>query len=128
MFSRILWIPANPQTETYSSNSSNLIRRPKADFSSTLEANISGNVSSTRKASPVQIKEARIISHPTPKSSPARKPFVPPTEPIVPLNPFEDDYDEEKNPFAQEDEDAVDGGAKDSPDDDYDKNLNPFAS
>lgn len=42
-------------------------------------------------------------------------------------NPFEEDnYDESKNPFAEEVDDATNPFAQD--DDDYDKNLNPFES
>ncbi|CAG4951589.1 unnamed protein product [Colias eurytheme] len=40
-------------------------------------------------------------------------------------NPFEDTYDETKNPFA--DEESSDPANPFSEDDDYDKNLNPFA-
>lgn len=71
----------------------------------------------------------------TPKSSPIEKSFVPPKNPIVPLNPFEaDDYDESKNPFANDDDDDANNPFKDdddnyavgNDDDDYNKNLNPF--
>jgi hypothetical protein len=42
-------------------------------------------------------------------------------------NPFdEDDYDESKNPFA--DEESMNPFSGDNDDDDYDKNLNPFAT
>jgi len=105
-----------------------------------LEANISGTgsgLSTPRgKASPVPIREARILNSTTPKSSPVERLFVPPKTLIVPSNPFEtDDYDESKNPFANDDDDDAtnpfkddnndnDGTSKD--DDDYNRNLNPF--
>lgn len=111
-------------------------------YSSSLEANISGTGSglstprgNSTKASPVPIREARILNSTTPKSSPIEKSFVPPKNPIVPLNPFEtDDYDESKNPFANDDDDDANNPFKDDDDndavgnndDDYNRNLNPF--
>lgn len=112
-------------------------------YSSSLEANISGagtgsGLSTPRnstKASPVPIREARILNSTTPKSSPIEKSFVLPKNPIVPLNPFEtDDYDESKNPFANDDDDDdANNPFKDDDDndavgndDDYNRNLNPF--
>lgn len=111
-------------------------------YSSSLEANISGTGSglstprgNSTKASPVPIREARILNSTTPKSSPIEKSFVLPKNPIVPLNPFEtDDYDESKNPFANDDDDDANNPFKDdddnnavgNDDDDYNKNLNPF--
>ncbi|XP_008204135.1 vacuolar protein sorting-associated protein 11 homolog isoform X1 [Nasonia vitripennis] len=102
-------------------------------YSSSLEANIAGSSfstpqNSTRKESPVPIREARIINNPTPKSSPAEKAFIPPKTPIVPSNPFIEDYDESKNPFAEEDDDDKNNPFKDDYDDDYDKNLNRFTN
>ncbi|XP_076240073.1 vacuolar protein sorting 11 isoform X2 [Calliopsis andreniformis] len=100
-------------------------------YSSSMEANISNTGSgistprgNSSKASPVPIREARILNSSTPKSSPIQKTFVPPKTPIVPTNPFEtDDYDESKNPFSgDKDDDDVD----DDDDDDYNKNFNPF--
>lgn len=116
---------------------------PKSDlYSSSLEANISGAGSgistprgNSRKASPVPIREARILNSTTPKSSPVQKSFVPPKTPIMPSNPFEtDDYDESKNPFFKDDNDVTNplkdendtNPFKDNEDDDYNKNLNPF--
>lgn len=112
-------------------------------YSSSLEANISGTGSglstprgNSAKASPVPIREARILNSTTPKSSPIEKSFVPPKNPIVPSNPFEtDDYDESKNPFANDDDDDANNPFKDdddndndadNDDDDYNRNLNPF--
>ncbi|CAL1686711.1 unnamed protein product [Lasius platythorax] len=113
-------------------------------YSSSLEANISGTGSglstprgNSAKASPVPIREARILNSTTPKSSPIEKSFVPPKNPIVPSNPFEtDDYDESKNPFADDDDDDTnnpfkdnddnDNDAADNDDDHYNRNLNPF--
>ncbi|XP_070156564.1 vacuolar protein sorting-associated protein 11 homolog isoform X1 [Polyergus mexicanus] len=111
-------------------------------YSSSLEANISGTGSglstprgNSAKASPVPIREARILNTTTPKSSPIEKSFVPPKNPIMPLNPFEtDDYDESKNPFADDDDDDAnnpfidndDNDATGNDDDDYNRNLNPF--
>lgn len=109
-------------------------------YSSSLEANISGTgsgLSTPRgKASPVPIREARILNSTTPKSSPIEKSFVSPKTPIVLSNPFEtDDYDESKNPFANDDDDDATNPFKDdddndsdgaSKDDDYNRNLNPF--
>ncbi|KAJ8686405.1 hypothetical protein QAD02_022199 [Eretmocerus hayati] len=68
-------------------------------YSSSLEANISGthlsmSQSHFKKELHVPIQEARIMNNPTPKSSPAEKAFVPPKTPLVPSNPFKDDYDE----------------------------------
>lgn len=112
---------------------------PTSDvYSSSLEANISNTGSSgistprgnSRKASPVPIREARILNSSTPKSSPIQKSFVPPKTPIVPTNPFEvDDYDESKNPFSKDDndDDANLVNDNDDDDDDYNKNLNPFS-
>ena len=82
------------------------------------------------RASPIQIKEARIINSFTPKSSPAKKSFIPPKTPIVASNPFHgDDYEEAKNPFADEKDDGDEKNPfMNDTDDDYDKNLNPFAS
>lgn len=103
-------------------------------YSSSLEANITGSgvSSSSRenltKGSPIQIREAKIMNSSSPKSSPIQKSFVPPKAPLVPSNPFkEDDYDEAKNPFAEDDGNDK-NPFKDDADDDYDKNLNPFAS
>lgn len=108
---------------------------PKADiYSSSLEANISGTGSglstprtSSRKASPVPIREARIVNNPSPKSSPAHKSFVPPRTPIVPTNPFVD-YDEKMNPFAEEAEEVDKTNLGDENKNDYNEELNPFAS
>lgn len=125
---------------------------PKSDvYSSSLEVNISDTASNTstprgnsRKASPVPIKEARVLNSTTPKSSPVQKSYVPPKTPIVPSNLFTTgDYDESKNPFS-EDKDDDDSYSfkdddtnpfkdddtnpfKDNDDDDYNKNLNPFS-
>ncbi|XP_063984513.1 vacuolar protein sorting-associated protein 11 homolog [Diachasmimorpha longicaudata] len=102
-------------------------------YSSSLEANVSGSGSglstprsNSRKSSPVSIREARIVNNQSPKASPVTRAFVPPKTPIVPSNPFgESDYDEKKNPFAEEggnpfDEDDNDSGG--SKEDDYNKN------
>ncbi|XP_046752959.1 vacuolar protein sorting-associated protein 11 homolog isoform X2 [Diprion similis] len=100
-------------------------------YSSSFDASLSRPTSGTstprssRKGSPIPIREARILNIPSPKMSPAQKTFIPPKTPIVPSNPFTGDgYDESKNPFA---EDKVEDDAFQD-DDDYDKNLNPFAS
>ncbi|XP_029051219.2 vacuolar protein sorting-associated protein 11 homolog isoform X3 [Osmia bicornis bicornis] len=109
---------------------------PKSDlYSSSLEANISGTGSgistprgNSRKASPVPIREARILNN-TPKSSPIQKSFVtiPPKTPITPSNPFEaDDYDESKNPFSEANDYDDDKNPFKDDEDDYNKNLNPF--
>lgn len=115
-------------------------------YSSSLEANISGAGSglstprgNSAKASPVPIREARILNSTTPKSSPIEKSFVSSKASIMPSNPFEtDDYDESKNPFANDDDDDDDANNpfKDDDDndndragnndDDYNRNLNPF--
>ncbi|XP_046814687.1 vacuolar protein sorting-associated protein 11 homolog [Vespa crabro] len=105
-------------------------------YSSSLEVNISGTGSgistprgNSRKASPVPIREARILNNTTPKSSPIQKFFEPPKAPIVPINHFKtDDYDESKNPFSEDKDDDDKNPFKDDDDDDndYDKNLNPF--
>ncbi|KAL2740379.1 vacuolar protein sorting-associated protein 11 isoform X1 [Vespula squamosa] len=105
-------------------------------YSSSLEVNISGTGSdistprgNSRKASPIPIREARILNNTTPKSSPIQKFFEPPKAPIVPINPFlADDYDESKNPFSEDKYDDDKNPFKDDDDDDndYDKNLNPF--
>lgn len=97
-----------------------------------MEANITGSSFSTsqtntRRESPIPIREARIINNPTPKSSPAEKAFIPPKTPIVPSNPFKEDYDESKNPFADDDDDK-NNPFKDDYNDDYDKNLNRFSN
>ncbi|XP_046969104.1 uncharacterized protein LOC124536630 isoform X2 [Vanessa cardui] len=43
-------------------------------------------------------------------------------------NPFDDTYDESKNPFADDEiNDPTNPFAEDDDDDDYDKNLNPFS-
>lgn len=99
-------------------------------YSSSLEANITSSdftkpQTSSRKESPIPIREAKIINNPTPKSSPADKAFIPPRTPIVPSNPFKDEYDESKNPFAEDDGDE-NNPFRDDYDDDYDKNLNRF--
>ncbi|XP_014209287.1 vacuolar protein sorting-associated protein 11 homolog, partial [Copidosoma floridanum] len=65
----------------------------------------------------------------SPKSSPVEKACVLPMSPIVPLNPFIDEYDEFKNPFAERDTENInDTYNKKDPlredDKDYDKNLN----
>ncbi|XP_024946618.1 vacuolar protein sorting-associated protein 11 homolog isoform X2 [Cephus cinctus] len=111
---------------------------PKPDiYSSSLEANISGtgsNIStpklaSSRKASPIPIREARILNNSTPKSSPAQKSFIPPKTPIAPTNPFTgEEYDEAMNPFSEDKDDDVHNSVKNDDADDYDKNLNPFSS
>lgn len=103
-------------------------------YSSSLEANISGPASGTstprtssRRGSPIPIREARILNNPSPKLSPAQKNFIPPKAPITTSNPFgRDSYDESKNPFA-EDDDHTENKPYDG-NDDYDRNFNPFAS
>ncbi|XP_012258670.2 vacuolar protein sorting-associated protein 11 homolog [Athalia rosae] len=103
-------------------------------YSSSLEANISESASgssttrtSSRKASPIPIRDTRILNNPSPKMSPAQKNFIPPKAPIASLNPFKRDlYDESKNPFAEDD--GTEEIQSFSKDDDYDKNLNPFTS
>lgn len=115
---------------------------PKSDlYSSSLEANISGTASdistprgNSRKASPIPIREARILNSTTPKSSPIQKSYIPPKTPIVSSNPFGiDDYDESKNPFSEDKDDDTnpfkdndDTNPFNDDDDDYNKNLNPF--
>ncbi|XP_066597141.1 vacuolar protein sorting-associated protein 11 homolog [Prorops nasuta] len=89
------------------------LRFPKAEVhSSAIDANISGTGSglstphdNSRKASPVPIKEARILNVTTPKSSPGQKTFIPPRTPLAPsTNPFEKKpYDERLNPFYNDD-------------------------
>lgn len=88
-------------------------------FSSSLEANI------TR---PTNLRD----------KSPKVTPYGSPKKPIYsiasnlanqrPKNPFEDDdgYDEAKNPFAEDEQDAVEVD-KSNPFEEYDNNLNPFA-
>ncbi|XP_046409664.1 vacuolar protein sorting-associated protein 11 homolog isoform X1 [Neodiprion fabricii] len=102
-------------------------------YSSSFDTSLSGPTSGTstprssRKGSPILIREARILNISSPKMSPAQKTFIPPKTPIVPLNPFTGDgYDESKNPFAEDNNTAEDDPFQE--DDDYDKNLNPFAS
>ncbi|XP_046491290.1 vacuolar protein sorting-associated protein 11 homolog isoform X2 [Neodiprion pinetum] len=102
-------------------------------YSSSFDTSLSGPTSGTstprssRKGSPIPIREARILNISSPKMSPAQKTFIPPKTPIVPLNPFTGDgYDESKNPFAEDNNTVEDDPFQE--DDDYDKNLNPFAS
>ncbi|XP_011305315.1 vacuolar protein sorting-associated protein 11 homolog [Fopius arisanus] len=100
-------------------------------YSTSLEANVSASPRSSKKSSPVAIREARIVNNQSPRASPGAKAFVPPKTPIVPANPFaESDYDEKKNPFAEEGTNPFDGDEDDNTgfEDDYNKNLNPFAS
>lgn len=113
-------------------------------YSSSLEANLTWNVveaSSRTSPSPARISPARgspargspdslrnvqplINKTLTPRHSPSPRATPPPkprTEPS--RNPFdEDDYDESKNPFA----DDKSANPFSGDDDDYDKNLNPF--
>ncbi|XP_017759291.1 PREDICTED: vacuolar protein sorting-associated protein 11 homolog [Eufriesea mexicana] len=103
---------------------------PKTDlYSSSLEVNISDTASNST----------------TPKSSPIQKSYVPPKTSIVPSNLFATgDYDESKNPFAEDKDDDDSYSFKgddtnpfkdddtknpfrDNDDDDYNKNLNPFS-
>jgi hypothetical protein len=89
-------------------------------YYSSLEANITENdfsISQTKSIieCPIFIPEATIINNVTPKSSPAKKIFVPPRTPIVPLNPFTD-YDESKNPFYENYNDGINNPSKDNKD------------
>ncbi|KAK0086649.1 hypothetical protein PV325_013769 [Microctonus aethiopoides] len=116
-------------------------------YSTSLEANITNTstgsmLKNSNKTSPVPIKEARIVNNTaSPKMSPINKSFIPPNTPIVPdisttvtKQSKSIDYDERKNPFAdEEDEDddknnPTNDGTSSNDDDDYNKNLNPFAS
>lgn len=110
-------------------------------YSSSLEANITSTGSglstprtNSRKSSPVPIREARIMNNQSPKMSPINKAFIAPRTPIVPANDS-GDYDEKKNPFAEEADDDdknnpfnEDDDTISSREDDYNKNLNPFSS
>lgn len=122
----------NHATDTFPSQptASEILRAiNKTDkYSSSLEANITGSgfssiQTNSRKESPTPNREARINNNLTPKSSPADKAFVPPKTPLVPSNPFVNEYDESKNPFAEDDKNPFND---DDDDDDYDKNLNRF--
>lgn len=76
----------------------------KDPVSSSLEANMSVGSFPTAKSreSPVPVvREEKIVGNPTQKTE---KAFVLPKTPIVPSNPFKEDYDESKNPFADDDE------------------------
>ncbi|XP_058799921.1 vacuolar protein sorting-associated protein 11 homolog isoform X5 [Phymastichus coffea] len=99
-------------------------------YPSSLKANITGSdirtpQATSRKESTIPIREAKIINNPTPKSSPADKAFIPPKTPIVPSNPFKEEYDESKNPFAEDDD--KNNPFNDDYDENYDKNLNRFS-
>ena len=96
-------------------------------YCTSLEDNISDNeflVSQMNlgRESSIAIHEGN-INNSTPKSSPAEQTFIPPKMPIMVSNPFKEQYDESKNPFA-EDDDKNNPFSDDY--DDYDKNLNPF--
>jgi len=90
---------------------------------------------SPARGSPVTVRNVQplinktLISHHSPSSRPTPPPN-PQTEPSK--NPFdENDYDESKNPFAEEESTnpfSGDDDDDDDDDDDYDKNLNPFAT
>lgn len=110
-------------------------------YSSSLEVNISGTGSgistpreNSRKASPVSIREARILNSTTPRSSPIYKTLDAPRTSVAPTNPFKtDDYDDSKNPFSEDKDNDDKNPFKDDDDivdddNDYDKNLNPFGS
>ncbi|KAJ9600043.1 hypothetical protein L9F63_009660, partial [Diploptera punctata] len=107
-------------------------------YSSSLEANLTRNVvepsvrTSPSRVSPVAIRsyQAPVNKTLTPRHSPRTSSTPPPKlRPESLKNPFEDadDYDESKNPFAEQ-ESTNPFGDDDDDDDDYDKNLNPFAT
>ncbi|KAJ4438460.1 hypothetical protein ANN_14405, partial [Periplaneta americana] len=117
--------------------------RRSDQYSSSLEANLTRNLteSSPRKSpspargspargSPVPVRNIQppINKTLTPRHSPSAR-TTPPSKPRTEhsKNPFEeDDYDESKNPFA--DEESLNPFSGDDDEDDYDKNLNPFAT
>ena len=102
-------------------------------YSSSLEANITG-ISSTlnsqmniqNRASPTSVHEARIVHNKTPKSSPADKSFTSKISESA-SKTKKDDYDESKNPFADDldddDYDATNPFKDDYENDDYNKNM-----
>ncbi|CAK9817084.1 Vacuolar protein sorting-associated protein 11 homolog [Anthophora quadrimaculata] len=102
----------------------------KLDQSSSLEANIFGTGSgissprgNARKASPVRIREARILNSTTPKSSPIQKTFAPLK---TPTNRYKiDDYNESKNPFFQKKGDDSTNPFKEDTNP-FSKSTNPF--
>jgi hypothetical protein len=116
-------------------------------YSSSLEAHLTRNLTessarispSPARNSPLQGSPARGSPVParnaqpyinkilTPRHSPSSRTTPPPkSRNETSKNPFEeDDYDESKNPFA--DEQSTNPFSGDD-DDDYDKNLNPFAT
>lgn len=89
-------------------------------YSSSLEANMTWRNETNTKTPPAG----------SPRRPPATNAISKNLAPTKSKNPFEDEieYDESKNPFA-EDEDEVPSVAKEAstnPFDDYDSNLNPF--
>lgn len=126
-----------------------LEERHRSDqYSSSLEANLTRNLGepssrtspsparsspargSPARGSPVPVQSVQppINKTLTPRHSPSsRATLLPKTRTEPSKNPFdEDDYDESKNPFA--DEESINPFSGDDDDDDYDKNLNPFAT
>jgi len=117
-------------------------------YSSSLEANMTRNLTessarispsparntplqgSPARGSPVPVRNVQphINKILTPRHSPSSRTTPPPkSRNETSKNPFaEDDYDESKNPFANEESTNPFSGEDD--DDDYDKNLNPFAT
>lgn len=124
--------------------------RSSDQYSSSLEANLTQNLTessaritpsparnsplqgSPARGSPVPVRNVqplinRIV---TPHHSPSSRTTIPPkSRNEASKNPFdEDDYDESKNPFADEESMNPFSGDYYDDDDDYDKNLNPFAA
>jgi hypothetical protein len=120
-------------------------------YSSSLEANLTRNLTessarispsparnsplrgSPARGSPVPVRsvQAHINKTLTPRHSPSSRATPPPkSRNETSKNPFgEDDYDESKNPFANESMNPFSGDDDDvEEDDDYDKNLNPFSA
>jgi hypothetical protein len=119
-------------------------------YNSSLEANLTRNLTessarispsparnsplqgSPARGSPVPVRtvQAHINRILTPHPSPSSRTTPPPkSRNETSKNPFgEDDYDESKNPFADEESTNPFSGDDDDEGDDYDKNLNPFAT
>ncbi|PSN48268.1 hypothetical protein C0J52_03049, partial [Blattella germanica] len=107
-------------------------------YSSSLEANLTRNVvepyaqTSPAKISPVPVRSYQppVTKTITPRHSPHTSATLPPKQKAqASKNPFEeDDYDEAKNPFAEESTNPFGEDEDDDNEDDYDKNLNPFAT
>uniref|UniRef100_A0A1L8DVY0 Vacuolar protein sorting-associated protein 11 homolog n=1 Tax=Nyssomyia neivai TaxID=330878 RepID=A0A1L8DVY0_9DIPT len=91
-------------------------RRRNNVYSSSLEANLTWRKDPNAKTPPVGSPRRTAVN------------AISKNLAIQPKNPFDDDaqYDESKNPFADDDDLSVGREASTNPFDDYDSNLNPF--